>query len=159
MQYDRLRLWLSLFTRPKRVSQVVLHLVSIRFSTLNDWTGLIDTRIQFSISDMIRVLKPNFLPNCMRVHQGKCGPLFQWFQSWTIEITSYYCTGNDLRHLLITCKHINSLFSRVMLTSDQHLSLLSRSEAILWSPHVVDQGRPHPFKINLEAEKQVWRSV
>lgn len=34
-------------------------------------------------------------------------------------------------------------------------SLLCRNECRLWSPHVVDQGTAQPFKINLEAERQV----
>lgn len=37
----------------------------------------------------------------------------------------------------------------------QTLSLISRNESRLWTPLVVDQGRAHPFKVNLEAERQV----
>lgn len=32
---------------------------------------------------------------------------------------------------------------------------ISRNESRLWSPHVVDGGRAHPYKISLEAEQQV----
>lgn len=47
----------------------------------------------------------------------------------------------------------------VMLPSDEDPSLISRNESRLWSPHVMDQGRAHPFKINLEAEQQVCQNV
>lgn len=30
-----------------------------------------------------------------------------------------------------------------------------RPETKLWSPQVIEEGKAHPFKINLEAEKQV----
>lgn len=43
--------------------------------------------------------------------------------------------------------------------SDQDLLLISRNESRLWSPHVVDGGRAHPYKINLEAEQQVCAGV
>lgn len=36
--------------------------------------------------------------------------------------------------------------------------LIPRNEPRLWSPNVVDEGRAHPFKINLEAEQQVRSS-
>lgn len=39
--------------------------------------------------------------------------------------------------------------------SDQALSLILRNEATLWSPRVVEEGKTHQYKINLEAEKQV----
>lgn len=35
-------------------------------------------------------------------------------------------------------------------------ALLSRAGTKLWSPQVSEDGRAHPFKINLEAEPQVW---
>ena len=31
-----------------------------------------------------------------------------------------------------------------------------RAEARLWSPQVTEDGKAHPFKINLESEPQVW---
>lgn len=34
-------------------------------------------------------------------------------------------------------------------------SSASRNDSRLWSPRVVEEGRAHPYKINLEAEQQV----
>nr|XP_046274271.1 PDZ and LIM domain protein 3-like isoform X2 [Scatophagus argus] len=36
---------------------------------------------------------------------------------------------------------------------------VERNESRLWSPHVVDGGRAHPFKINLEAEQQEYKPI
>lgn len=35
------------------------------------------------------------------------------------------------------------------------ISFIHRAEARLWSPQVSEDGKAHPFKINLEAEPQV----
>jgi len=35
-------------------------------------------------------------------------------------------------------------------------AFLSRAGTKLWSPQVSEDGKAHPFKINLEAEPQVW---
>ncbi|CAF96590.1 unnamed protein product, partial [Tetraodon nigroviridis] len=44
--------------------------------------------------------------------------------------------------------------------STHRLSLtIERNESRLWSPQVVDQGRAHPFKINLEAEHQEYKPI
>ncbi|XP_057206075.1 PDZ and LIM domain protein 3b isoform X1 [Triplophysa rosa] len=39
-------------------------------------------------------------------------------------------------------------------STNQLLLKLERPETKLWSPQVIEEGKAHPFKINLEAEKQ-----
>ncbi|KAG7237066.1 hypothetical protein INR49_032811 [Caranx melampygus] len=39
------------------------------------------------------------------------------------------------------------------------LCLTPRNESRLWSPRVVEEGRAHPFKINLEAEQQEYKPI
>lgn len=47
---------------------------------------------------------------------------------------------------------IKECTSRLCLTID-------RNESRLWSPHVTDGGRAHPYKINLEAEQQEYKPI
>lgn len=43
-------------------------------------------------------------------------------------------------------------FERIWMAS---FVLICRGETRLWSPQVSEDGKAHPFKINLEAEPQV----
>ena len=62
---------------------------------------------------------------------------------------------------IIDSHTLTGLNYQVMLSwpSNQSVSLISRNEPRLWSPRVTDDGRAHPFKINLQAEQQVCETV
>lgn len=49
--------------------------------------------------------------------------------------------------------------NKIKESTNQLCLTIERNEARLWSPRVVDEGRAHPFKINLEAEQQEYRPI
>lgn len=49
--------------------------------------------------------------------------------------------------------------NKIKESTNQLCITIERNEARLWSPRVMDEGRAHPFKINLEAEQQEYKPI
>lgn len=71
----------------------------------------------------------------------------------------FYVPGLVDSHVRTSFKNRHLTVSSSWWTSDQDLPLNSRNESRLWTPRVTEDGRAHPFKINLEAEQQVCETV
>ncbi|KAL8207350.1 UNVERIFIED_CONTAM: hypothetical protein K2H54_054944 [Gekko kuhli] len=48
----------------------------------------------------------------------------------------------------------NDAQERIKAASHQLCLKIERAETKLWSPQITEDGKPHPFKVNLEAEPQ-----
>ncbi|XP_042323626.1 PDZ and LIM domain protein 3 isoform X4 [Sceloporus undulatus] len=53
----------------------------------------------------------------------------------------------------------NDAQERIKAASHQLCLKIERGETKLWSPQVSEDGKPHPFKINLEAEPQEFKPI
>ncbi|KAG8014662.1 PDZ and LIM domain protein 3 [Nibea albiflora] len=49
--------------------------------------------------------------------------------------------------------------NKIKESTNQLCLTIERNESRLWSPRVMDQGRAHPYKINLEAEQQEYKPI
>ncbi|XP_060102431.1 PDZ and LIM domain protein 3 isoform X2 [Heteronotia binoei] len=53
----------------------------------------------------------------------------------------------------------NDAQERIKAASHQLCLKIERAETKLWSPQVTEDGKPHPFKVNLEAEPQEFKPI
>uniref|UniRef100_A0A8C6XCP4 PDZ and LIM domain 3 n=1 Tax=Naja naja TaxID=35670 RepID=A0A8C6XCP4_NAJNA len=53
----------------------------------------------------------------------------------------------------------NDAQEKIKAAAQQLCLKIERAETKLWSPQVAEEGRPHPFKINLEAEPQEFKPI
>ncbi|KAM6440586.1 PDZ and LIM domain protein 3 isoform 2-T2 [Liasis olivaceus] len=53
----------------------------------------------------------------------------------------------------------NDAQERIKAAAHQLCLKIERAETKLWSPQVAEEGKPHPFKINLEAEPQEFKPI
>ncbi|XP_032079657.1 PDZ and LIM domain protein 3 isoform X1 [Thamnophis elegans] len=53
----------------------------------------------------------------------------------------------------------NDAQEKIKAATQQLCLKIERAETKLWSPQVAEEGRPHPFKINLEAEPQEFKPI
>ncbi|XP_039186683.1 PDZ and LIM domain protein 3 isoform X2 [Crotalus tigris] len=53
----------------------------------------------------------------------------------------------------------NDAQEKIKAAGQQLCLKIERAETKLWSPQVAEEGRPHPFKINLEAEPQELKPI
>ncbi|XP_053091468.1 PDZ and LIM domain protein 3b isoform X3 [Pangasianodon hypophthalmus] len=49
--------------------------------------------------------------------------------------------------------------NKIKETTNQLCLKIERPETKLWSPQVVEEGKAHPFKVNLEAEQQEFKPI
>ncbi|XP_053112826.1 PDZ and LIM domain protein 3 isoform X3 [Hemicordylus capensis] len=53
----------------------------------------------------------------------------------------------------------NDAQERIKAASHQLCLKIERAETKLWSPQISEDGKPHPFKVNLEAEPQEFKPI